>query len=170
MAAALSSAEVEAFSTQGFAGPFELCPAAEMVAARERLEALIDDTDAHQGHNSHMYDELVWYFASHPAIVGRMNSLYGPELLVWRTNFFVKDPSGGVAHRGEIPWHQDVNYWPLEPAVILSAWIAITDANENNGMLQLIPGSEWVVSLRPCSLALARTPVLMFRGACVLRV
>jgi ectoine hydroxylase-related dioxygenase (phytanoyl-CoA dioxygenase family) len=36
------------------------------------------------------------------------------------TNFFVKEP---VAK--EIPWHQDFNYWPLEPPIIVSAWIAI---------------------------------------------
>ena len=104
----LSSTEQEEFCTNGFVGPFELCPPAEMAAARPYLEALIDEPGGHQGHNSHMYDDLMWHFASSPAIVGRMNSLYGPELLVWRTNFFVKDPSRGVPHRGEIPWHQDV--------------------------------------------------------------
>ena len=65
----------------------------------------------------------MWRIASHPAIVQRMASMYGPELLVWRTNFFIKNPSNGVAHKGEIPWHQDCNYWPLEPAVVLSAWL-----------------------------------------------
>ena len=138
----LSGAEKESFCTHGFVGPFELCTASEMAAMRAHLEALFDAPGAAGGHNGHQYDPLMWRLASHPAIAGRMQSLYGPELLVWRTNFFVKDPSGGVASRGEIPWHQDVNFWPLEPAVIMTAWIAVTDSTEENGLLQLIPGSH----------------------------
>ena len=49
------------------------------------------------------------------AIVERMVALYGPDLLLWRTNFFVKN-RGSKA----IPWHQDFHYWPLEPPVIIS--------------------------------------------------
>ena len=77
-----------------------------------------------------------------------MAALYGPDLLLWRTNFFVKEPGAK-----EIPWHlfvvrkaldtlvgdnkrkssslalrQDRNYWPLEPPIIISAWIAVDAA------------------------------------------
>ena len=63
--------------------------------------------------------------------------LYGPDLLLWRTNFFVKN-RGSKA----IPWHQDFNYWPLEPPVIISAWIAVDPSTRQNGNLQVIPGSH----------------------------
>ena len=66
-----------------------------------------------------------------------MAGLYGPDLLLWRTNFFVKN-RGSKA----IPWHQDFNYWPLEPPVIISAWIAVDPSTRQNGNLQVIPGSH----------------------------
>ena len=79
-----------------------------------------------------MYD-----LATHPAIIGRMVALYGPDLLLWRTNFFVKN-RGSKA----IPWHQDFHYWPLEPPVIISAWMAVDPSTRQNGNLQVIPGSH----------------------------
>ena len=66
-----------------------------------------------------------------------MAALYGPDLLLWRTNFFVKEPGAK-----EIPWHQDFNYWPLEPPIIISAWIAVDAATLENSCLQIIPGSH----------------------------
>ena len=45
---------------------------------------------------------LIHELATHPAVVKRMAALYGPDLLLWRTNFFVKEPGAK-----EIPWHQD---------------------------------------------------------------
>ena len=64
-------------------------------------------------------------------------SLYGPVLLLWRTNFFVKYPGSK-----RIPWHQDFNYWPLEPPVICSAWIAVDPSTVENSCVQVIPGSH----------------------------
>ena len=66
-----------------------------------------------------------------------MASLYGPDLLLWRTNFFIKEPGAK-----EIPWHQDFNYWPLEPPIIISAWIAVDSATLENSCLQIVPGSH----------------------------
>jgi ectoine hydroxylase-related dioxygenase (phytanoyl-CoA dioxygenase family) len=43
-------------------------------------------------------------------------------------------------------WHQDSPYWPvLQPKdVQLTAWIALDDADEENGCMSMVPGSqEW---------------------------
>ena len=83
----------------------------------------------------HLDSRAVYDLATHPEIVDRMACLYGPDLLLWRTNFFVKN-RGSKA----IPWHQDFNYWPLEPPVIISAWIVVDPSTRQNGNLQVIPG------------------------------
>jgi ectoine hydroxylase-related dioxygenase (phytanoyl-CoA dioxygenase family) len=67
-----------------------------------------------------------------------MASLYGPDLILWRSLFFVKNP-GGPASR----WHQDWKSWPmLDPKVTVTAWIAITEATLENSCMQVIPGSH----------------------------
>jgi ectoine hydroxylase-related dioxygenase (phytanoyl-CoA dioxygenase family) len=66
-----------------------------------------------------------------------MASLYGDDLVLWATYFFAKDPGGA-----EIPWHQDLNYWPLEPLVNVSAWMAVDPATVENSCVNIIPGSH----------------------------
>lgn len=54
-------------------------------------------------------------------------------------------------------WHQDSPYWPvLEPKdVQLTAWVALDDADEENGCMSMVPGSqrfgnqiEWLHTLK----------------------
>jgi hypothetical protein len=138
--AALSAAEVERFRRDGYLGPYSLCSPDEMAALRPAIERVLDtDPPASHNrvHNRHLDSRAVYDLATDPAIVARMVALYGPDLLLWRTNFFVKN-RGSKA----IPWHQDFHYWPLEPPVIISAWIAVDPSTRQNGNLQVIPGSH----------------------------
>jgi ectoine hydroxylase-related dioxygenase (phytanoyl-CoA dioxygenase family) len=80
---------------------------------------------------------LVFDLATRLQILDRAESLYGPDLILWATYFFSKSPGAK-----EIPWHQDLNYWPLEPVINLSAWIAIDHCSIENACVQLIPGSH----------------------------
>eukprot|EP01051_Picozoa_sp_SAG22_P009618 SAG22_NODE_813_length_7051_cov_71.816887_5_plen_301_part_00 len=141
----LSAADIRHFHERGFAGPFELMPPAEMAALRPRLERLVAepcpvDGRLHVGHNAHQYDRLLWDLCRRRGVAGRLAQLGGDDLLLWRTNFFIKDPEteGGT----EIPYHQDFAYWPLEPSTIVSAWIAITDSTQENGCLSVLPGTH----------------------------
>ena len=137
---ALTREEMMHFRTQGYLGPYPLCSAAEMAALRPAIEQVLE-TDPpgskNRVHNRHLDSRVIYDLATHPEILNRMVNLYGADLLLWRTNFFVK-------YKGTraIPWHQDFNYWPLEPPIIVSAWIAIDASTKENGNLQLIPGSH----------------------------
>ena len=39
-------------------------------------------------------------------------------------------------------WHQDSTYWGLEPADIVTAWVALSDSTIENGAMRVIPGSH----------------------------
>ena len=136
----LSAVEVERFRRDGYLGPYSLCSADEMAALRPTIERVLqtDPPVSHNRlHNRHLDSRAVYDLATDPTILGRMVALYGPDLLLWRTNFFVKN-RGSKA----IPWHQDFHYWPLEPPVIISSWIAVDPSTRQNGNLQVIPGSH----------------------------
>ena len=138
--AALTAAEMERFRRDGYLGPYALCSPDEMAARRPAMERVLATDPPHgeqRVHNRHLDSRAVYDLATHPEIVERMACLYGSDLLLWRTNFFVKN-RGSKA----IPWHQDFNYWPLEPPVIVSAWIAVDPSTRQNGNLQVIPGSH----------------------------
>lgn len=72
------------------------------------------------------------------AITDRVAELYGEDLLVWGSSLFMKQ----AHHPGFVSWHQDSTYWGLDPADVITAWIAISDSKADNGALCVVPGSH----------------------------
>lgn len=137
----LSPRECARFHEEGYLGPFALCTPAEMEEARGRIEREVLTSDGPNPKNRlqgrHMDHRLVYDLVTRPQVLDRMESLYGPDLILWATYFFNKEPGGK-----EIPWHQDFHYWPIEPAVNMSAWIAVDPATTENSCVRIIPGSH----------------------------
>lgn len=137
----LNPQEIAQFHDQGYLGQYAICPPDEMesICRRVQDEVLSTKSTLHADpvQSRHLDRKVVWDLCSHPAIVQRMQALYGPDLVLWRSNFFDKGPGGK-----EVPWHQDLNYWPIEPAVNVSAWLALTEAVVENSCVQVIPGSH----------------------------
>ena len=61
----------------------------------------------------------------------------GDVRLYWE-QAVAKPPSA----RTELPWHQDNGYTPLIPEAYLTCWLALDDADVDNGCLWVIPGSH----------------------------
>lgn len=137
----LSPAELDHFHEQGYLGPYPLCSPEEMAALRTRIETEVLTTDGpnpkSRAQCRHLDQRFLYNLCAHPAILDRAESLFGPDLVLWATYFFNKEPGGS-----EIPWHQDFNYWPLEPVVNLSVWLAIDPVTVENACVNLIPGSH----------------------------
>jgi hypothetical protein len=137
----LTPSEVEQFRKQGFLGPFAAFAPEEMEDIRKVIyERVLPTPTPYDTYGRARYtdSETIWRLCSAPAIVDRMASIYGPDLLLWACSFFHKPPARGV----EYPWHQDVTHWFLEPSISLSAWIALTPATVENGCVEVIPGSH----------------------------
>jgi ectoine hydroxylase-related dioxygenase (phytanoyl-CoA dioxygenase family) len=79
---------------------------------------------------------LIYDLCAGPAITDRVTSLLGPDIVLWSSNFWIKHPGGK-----EIPWHQDINYWPHDPPLNVTAWLAIDEATVGNSCVRIIPGS-----------------------------
>ena len=68
-----------------------------------------------------------------------VEDLYGPDLLCWTTNFFIKEK----ANPAFVSWHQDFDLLGVEPQPdVVTAWVAFTLANARNGAMEVIPGSH----------------------------
>ena len=48
--------------------------------------------------------------------------------------------SPGTSRR--VSWHQDASYWPLTPSRTVTVWLAIDDADEENGAMAVVPRSH----------------------------
>jgi ectoine hydroxylase-related dioxygenase (phytanoyl-CoA dioxygenase family) len=67
--------------------------------------------------------------------------LLGPDVCLTHTQFLTKLPDLDGS-RSDIPWHQDNGYGRLEPMTDVTVWLALTDADESNGGLYVVPGSH----------------------------
>lgn len=47
-----------------------------------------------------------------------------------------------MGNSGEVPWHQDYPYWPVDHNFGLSCWLAMDDVDDRSGALEIIPGSH----------------------------
>jgi non-heme Fe2+,alpha-ketoglutarate-dependent halogenase len=99
--------------------------------------------------DKHLQDGVLLDMYAHPAIVERIAQLLGPDLLLWRTQFFPKYP--GMGGTG---WHQATAYLNetmrtatlaperLDELFQLTVWIAVTDSTLENGCLRVVPGTH----------------------------
>jgi ectoine hydroxylase-related dioxygenase (phytanoyl-CoA dioxygenase family) len=87
----------------------------------------------------------VWDLATAPAILDCVEPLVGPDILLFGSRFFCKY-GPDTSHR--VSWHQDLDSWGLEPPVAVTVWYAIDRSDEENGCMQVIPGSHRGAPLR----------------------
>jgi ectoine hydroxylase-related dioxygenase (phytanoyl-CoA dioxygenase family) len=79
-----------------------------------------------------------------PEIAARVMGASAVHLLY--DQLFVKEP-GSVERT---PWHQDLPYWPVEGAQIVSIWVPFDAAGPDNGVVTYVRGSHlWGRTFRP---------------------
>lgn len=64
--------------------------------------------------------------------------MLGPNILCWGTSFFIKEPH----NKSFVSWHQDSTYWGLDPADIVTAWVALSESSVENGAMRVIPDTH----------------------------
>jgi len=137
----LSPDEVKRYHAQGYLGPFRAIDEQDATGLRDRIEreVLVSDGPHPTSRYAarHLDHRCVYDLVTQPAILDRMTCIMGPNLLLWAVNFWFKRPGDK-----QIPWHQDGNYWPIEPVLNLSAWTALDHVDADNSCVHLVPGSH----------------------------
>lgn len=92
--------------------------------------------------NSYWCDSVIARAVLHPIVGATAARLAGVQgIRLWHDQLLFKPPDTGA--RGNVGWHQDYGYWQCtEPAELLTAWLALDDVNEENGCMQVVPGSH----------------------------
>lgn len=92
----------------------------------------------------HESSRFLYDICTNETILDYVEDILGPDFYLWGSNFFIKPPRS----KSTVGWHQDTYYWPLEPKISATVWLAFEDADENNGAMKVIPGSHKVGLLR----------------------
>ncbi len=128
----LTNEQVAAFRRNGFLFPFPMLGEDEIrtcLAALERYERWLGCPlpRAERKWRTMPYAHLPWFNAllRDPRILDVIEDLIGPDILVWTSTFWIKEPeSPGIA-----AWHQDNAYFGLQPSEQVCVWLALTEAD-----------------------------------------
>ena len=139
--ARLSEAAIEHYREHGYYAPIRVMSADDAARVRGQLEAREAAHGALKGsmrHKSHLLFTWLDGLIRHPAILDAVEGVIGPDILCWSSTFFIKE----AGDPGFVSWHQDSTYWGLDPADIVTAWVALSESTVENGAMRVIPGTQ----------------------------
>ncbi|MEJ0018871.1 MAG: phytanoyl-CoA dioxygenase family protein [Acetobacteraceae bacterium] len=136
---ALTREQVESYRYNGFLYPIPALTPDEIatyLAGVERLEAELGCpiAAADVKWRSHAHFHSPWFadLIRHPRILDAVEDVIGPDILVWTSTFFIKEPHSATY----AAWHQDSTYFGLQPKEQVCAWVALTDASREAGCME----------------------------------
>ena len=138
----LSSNQLKQYNDQGYISPIEVLSRTEALEAREEIELIEkkmpNEIDKSGRYNVHLISPKLDSIVHNSRILDAVESIIGKNILVCSTTLFIKNPN----EKGFVSYHQDAKYIGLEPHNWVTAWVALTDSNENNGCMRMWPKSH----------------------------
>jgi hypothetical protein len=87
----------------------------------------------------HLVAPRIMEIVQTPAVLDAVESVIGPNIFLWSSNFFNKKAGSGK----HVGFHQDSPYWGLDPTDgVVSAWIALTPSLKSSGCMQVVKGTH----------------------------
>ena len=138
----LNPDQLKQYEQEGYVAPIDVLSNEEAKEVREEIE-LIEKKWPNEleglGRNYiHLISPVFDKICNNKKILDAVESIIGKNILICGTTLFVKNPK----EKGFVSFHQDAKYIGLEPHNWVTAWVAITDANEENGCMRMWSGSH----------------------------
>ncbi len=137
----LSEAAVGQYKTLGYHPRVRVLSTAEALDVRTKLETFEAGAGPMAGkirQKPHLLFTWLNDLIRHPTLLDAVEDVLGPDLLCWGSSFFIKNPHDP----GFVSWHQDSTYWGLDPADVMTAWVALSDSTTENGAMRVVPASH----------------------------
>src|SRR3954452_15242839 len=142
MPASLSEAAVADYNRLGYHFPVRAFTPAEADALLAKLRAteakLGGKLTGRMNQKPHLLFPWVCDVVRHPAVLDAAESVLGPNLLCWSSQFFMK----GARDPAYVSWHQDGTYWGLSSPDVVTAWIAFTPSVPESGNMRVVPATH----------------------------
>ena len=90
------------------------------------------------GHALHDLDPVFDRVSRQPRLAELARALGLRQPLLLQSMYLFKQPHIG----GEVGWHQDATYLHTRPSTVTGFWIALDDADRDNGCLMALPGGH----------------------------
>ncbi len=143
MTQSINSSQIQNYWNNGVVYPLTALQQDEALSLIPRFmeikERMSGWTASKQILKAHLVSTWVNEITRNSRILDAVECLLGPNILLWGATFFAKEPNLSL----HVGWHQDLLYWGLQPPDgVLTVWLALSDALEDNGAMQVICGSH----------------------------
>jgi non-haem Fe2+, alpha-ketoglutarate-dependent halogenase len=142
MSGSLTAADAAHYASQGYVFPIRVVPAAQadtLLARLRATEALCGGRlEGRMNQKPHLLFPWIADLVRHPAVLDAVQSVIGPDILCWGSQFFMK----GAHDPAYVSWHQDGTYWGLSSPDVVTAWIAFTPSVPLSGNMRVVPGTH----------------------------
>ena len=138
----LTANQLKEYNVKGYLAPINILSSEEVKKIRVEIESVEkkwpDQINGLNRNNIHYYSPIFDQIVHNSKILDVVENIVGPNILAAGTVLFLKEPE----NKGFISWHQDGIYQGLNPCNSITAWLAITDVNEENGCMKMWTGSH----------------------------
>ena len=138
---ALTEQQLRDYRHNGYLFPLPALSAQEAAGALSALEgseqhlgAPLNKGELKWRGATHIYLKWANDLVRHPRVLDIVEDAIGPNILVYWSTFFIKDPKS-LAFTA---WHQDATYFGIEPLEHVTAWIALSDASREAGCMDVM--------------------------------
>ena len=138
----LSLEQINQYNEDGYISPIDVLSTDEAGEINQEIERIEKDWPNELeglGRNYvHLISPVFDKIPHNPKILDVVESIIGKDILVCGTTLFIKNPD----QKGFVSFHQDAKYIGLKPYNWVTGWLAVTDANEENGCMRMLKGSH----------------------------
>ena len=138
----LSDQQINFYNDNGYIAPIDVLSKREANEIRNEIETIEKKwPKALEGigrNYIHLISPVFNKVCLNTKILDAVESIIGKNILICGTTLFIKNPN----EKGFVSFHQDAKYIGLEPHNWVTAWIAVTDTNEENGCMRMWSGSH----------------------------
>ncbi|MBC8298588.1 MAG: phytanoyl-CoA dioxygenase family protein [Pelagibacterales bacterium] len=138
----LSKKEINEYNEKGYIAPIDALTKDEADEVREEIEFIEkkwpNELEGLGRNYVHLISPIFDKVVHNSKILDAVESIIGTNILVAGTTLFIKDPD----KKGFVSFHQDAKYIGFEPHNWVTAWLAITDSNEENGCMRMWSGTH----------------------------
>ena len=140
--AKLSEQQIKFYDEKGYIAPIDVLSRQEANEIRQEIETIEKKwPNALEGigrNYVHLISPVFNKVCLNNKILDAVESIIGKNILICGTTLFIKNSN----EKGFVSFHQDAKYIGLEPHNWVTAWIAVTDSNEENGCMRMWSGSH----------------------------
>ncbi len=134
--------QIKQYEADGWVSPVDLLTSEQADECRSQLEAweLLrgGSLPSHERSGAHILFPWIDQLMRADKILDAVEDLIGPNILCWNSVFWIKEAESS----SYVGWHQDLQYWGLSNSDVVSIWIALSNAGEDAGCMNVIPGSH----------------------------